>query len=101
MPTRLFDAIVVGTGAGGGMAMKLLCEAGLSVLALNSGPRTDPAKHYRMHRQPYDLKYRGQGNPLSLAGRSHQEHYSVEEGEYTEGPRTFRARHRLLQCFRH
>jgi len=89
MPTRLFDAIVVGTGAGGGMAMKLLCEAGLSVLALNSGPRTDPAKHYRMHRQPYDLKYRGQGNPLSLAGRSHQEHYSVEEGEYTEGPELF------------
>jgi choline dehydrogenase-like flavoprotein len=69
--------------------MKLLCEAGLSVLALNSGPRTDPAKHYRMHRQPYDLKYRGLGNPLSLAGRSHQEHYSVEEGEYTEGPELF------------
>src|SRR5713101_1204352 len=89
MPMRLFDAIVVGTGAGGGMAMKLLCEAGLSVLALNSGPRTDPAKHYRMHRQPYDLKYRGEGNPLSLAGRAHQEHYSVEEGEYTEGPELF------------
>src|SRR5258708_2220638 len=89
VPAKIFDAIVVGTGAGGGMAMKLLCEAGLSVLALNSGPRTDPAKHYRMHRQPFDLKYRGLGNPLSLAGRAHQEHYSVEEGEYTEGPELF------------
>jgi choline dehydrogenase-like flavoprotein len=61
LASRVYDAIVVGTGAGGGTAMKLLCEAGLSVLALNSGPRTEPVKHYRMHRQVYDLKYRGYG----------------------------------------
>ena len=36
----MYDAIVVGTGAGGGTAIKVLCEAGLSVLAVNSGPRT-------------------------------------------------------------
>ena len=47
MSTEIYDVIVVGTGAGGGMAMKLLCEAGLKVVALNSGPRTDPAKDYR------------------------------------------------------
>jgi len=51
MPMKMFDAIVVGTGAGGGTAMKILCEAGLQVCAINSGPRTNPATDYRRHRQ--------------------------------------------------
>jgi choline dehydrogenase-like flavoprotein len=89
VPTKIYDAIVVGTGAGGGTAMKLLCEAGLSVLALNSGPRMEPAKHYRLHRQPFDLKFRGLGDPMVLAGRAHQELYTVEESEYNEGPELF------------
>src|SRR5260221_9317602 len=84
---KIYDAIVVGTGAGGGTAIKTLCEGGLQVLALNSGPRTEPARDYRMHRQAYDLKFRGYGDPQALAGRAHQERYSVEESEYSEGPR--------------
>lgn len=63
MPSKVYDVIVVGTGAGGGMAIKTLCEAGLTVLALNPGHRTVPAKDYRSHRQHYDLKYRGFGDP--------------------------------------
>ena len=39
MSQTTFDVIVVGTGAGGGTAMKMLCEAGLKVCAVNSGPR--------------------------------------------------------------
>jgi choline dehydrogenase-like flavoprotein len=69
------------------MALKLLCEAGLKVVALNSGPRTDPWTDYRRHRQVYDLKYRGFGDPLALAGCAHKEGYSVEETEYNQGPR--------------
>jgi choline dehydrogenase-like flavoprotein len=84
--TQVYDAIVVGTGAGGGTAMKILCEAGLKVLALNSGPRTIPAKDYRQHRQVYDLKYRGFGDPEILAHCAHQEHYTVEESEFDDGP---------------
>ncbi len=84
---RTYDAIVVGTGAGGGTAIKALCEAGLKVLALNSGPRIEPDRDYRNHRQAYDLKYRGFGDPQILAGRAHQERYSVEESECNEGPR--------------
>ena len=89
MPARTFDVIVVGTGAGGGTAMKILCEAGLRVCAINSGPRLEPAKHYQMHRQVYDLKYRGHGNPRRLEGKAHQEPYSVEESEYSEGQDLF------------
>src|SRR2546430_8122128 len=65
--------------------MKILCEAGLQVCSINSGPRTDPGKDYRLHRQVYDLKYRGFGHPLRLKGKAHQEPYSVEESGYSEG----------------
>jgi choline dehydrogenase-like flavoprotein len=77
MATKIYDVIVVGTGAGGGMAIKTLCEAGLKVLALNNGRQTVPAKDYRNHRQPYDLKYRGFGDP-------HFSHYH-DESETNEG----------------
>jgi choline dehydrogenase-like flavoprotein len=86
---KIYDAIVVGTGAGGSTAMKALCEAGLEVCAINSGPRMEPSKHYREHRQVFDLKYRGFGDPLALDGKPHQEPYSVEESEYSEGKDLF------------
>jgi len=40
--TKTYDVVVIGTGAGGGMAIKTLCEAGLKVCALNAGRRLDP-----------------------------------------------------------
>ena len=89
MATKMFDAIVVGTGAGGSTAMKILCEGGLQVCAINSGPRTNPATDYRRHRQIYDLKFRGYGDPMRLKGKAHQEPYSVEESEYSEGRNLF------------
>ena len=38
-----FDAIIVGSGAGGGMATKVLSEAGLNVAVVEAGPFFDPA----------------------------------------------------------
>ena len=69
MAGKIYDVIVVGTGAGGGMAMKTLCEAGLSVVALNSGRRLDPAKDFGNHRQRYELKYRGFMDPKDRPNR--------------------------------
>ncbi len=69
MPRKIYDVIVVGTGAGGGMAIKTLCEAGLNVLALNSGRRLDPDKDFGNHTQRYELKYRGFGNPKTRGQR--------------------------------
>ena len=63
MGKQVYDVIVIGTGAGGGMAIKVFCEAGLKVCALNSGRRLDPEKDYRNHRMPWELKYRGFGDP--------------------------------------
>ena len=41
---EVYDAIVVGSGAGGGMAGYMLAQAGLKVLMLEAGPFYDPAK---------------------------------------------------------
>jgi choline dehydrogenase-like flavoprotein len=56
---KVYDAIVVGSGATGGWAAKVLTERGLTVLVLEAGPKLDPAKDYREHTEPYELKYRG------------------------------------------
>jgi len=37
-----YDAIIVGSGAGGGMATKVLSEAGLKIALLEAGPFFDP-----------------------------------------------------------
>jgi choline dehydrogenase-like flavoprotein len=63
MPKQIYDVVVIGTGAGGGMAIKTLCEAGLKVCALNSGRRLDPEKDFRNHRNSWEMKYRGFGDP--------------------------------------
>ena len=63
MPKKIYDVIVIGTGAGGGMAINTLCKAGLSVCALNGSRRLDPKKDFRNHKQTYDLPFRGFGNP--------------------------------------
>jgi choline dehydrogenase-like flavoprotein len=63
MPSQVYDVIVIGTGAGGGMAIKTLCEAGLQVCALNAGRRLNPEKDFRNHRMPWEMKFRGFGDP--------------------------------------
>jgi len=56
---KVYDAIVVGSGATGGWAAKVLTERGLSVLVLEAGRQLDEQKDFREHTFPYELKYRG------------------------------------------
>src|SRR6202451_3297834 len=63
MKSQPYDVVVIGTGAGGVMAIKTLCEAGLKVCALNAGRRLDPEKDFRNHRMTWEMKYRGFGDP--------------------------------------
>ncbi len=56
---KIYDAIVVGPGAPGGWAAKVLTERGISVLVLEAGRQLDPKKDFREHTFSYELKYRG------------------------------------------
>ena len=58
---KTYDVCVIGSGAGGGMAAKVLTEAGLSVAMLEAGPQVYPEKDYKMFMWPYDLPHRGVG----------------------------------------
>lgn len=80
MPEKVYDVIVVGTGAGGGMAIKTLCAAGLKVCALNAGRRLDPVKDFRNHRMPFDMTYRGFGDP-----KKRDQSYGYMDNEYVQG----------------
>ncbi|MGH1434221.1 MAG: GMC family oxidoreductase [Lewinella sp.] len=42
MSETIYDVIIVGSGAGGGMATKMLSEAGLKVALVEAGPYFDP-----------------------------------------------------------
>ena len=41
--SKIYDAVIVGSGAGGGMATKILSEAGLKIAVVEAGPHFDPA----------------------------------------------------------
>ena len=56
---KVYDAIVVGSGATGGWAAKVLTEKGMTVLVLEAGRQLDERKDFREHTFPYELKYRG------------------------------------------
>jgi len=58
---QVYDVCVVGSGAGGGMAAKILTEGGLSVAMLEAGPPLHPEKDFKMLMWPYELPHRGAG----------------------------------------
>ena len=54
---KVYDAIVIGSGAGGGMYAKVLTEAGASVLLIDAGSHQID-RDIRHHQWPWELPYR-------------------------------------------
>jgi choline dehydrogenase-like flavoprotein len=89
---KIYDAIIVGSGACGGWAAMELAKAGMQVLMLEAGSAIEPAKDFH-HRFLYDLDYRGRGNPGELRRYSGDErNYRImldnSENPYTTAPGT-------------
>jgi choline dehydrogenase-like flavoprotein len=61
-PTKTWDVVIVGSGAGGGMTAKVLAEAGAEVLLLEAGPSWDARKDGAMFAWTYDSPRRGKGH---------------------------------------
>ena len=56
---KVYDAVIVGSGAGGGMAAYVLTRAGAKCLLLEAGSWYDTAKESTMLKWNYDLPHRG------------------------------------------
>src|SRR4029077_10473313 len=57
--TKTYDAVVIGSGAAGGMAAHVLTSRGLKVLMLEAGKKLPSEKELRAMQWPYDNPPRG------------------------------------------
>ena len=80
---RTYDAIVVGSGAAGGMAAYVLASQGMQVLLLEAGKRLNIDQELRSMEWPYDHPRRGRLPPGSM-GLGFNE-YNIRQPPYARG----------------
>ncbi|HZS51873.1 MAG TPA: GMC family oxidoreductase, partial [Bryobacterales bacterium] len=82
-----YDVVVVGSGAGGGMAAKVLTDGGLKVAMLEAGGPLNPEKDYYEHKWPYEFDHRGLRLPKGRSGFAAPNLFTEIDGEpYTVAP---------------
>src|ERR1041385_1183869 len=80
---QVFDVVVVGSGAGGGTAVKVLTDRGLNVALLEAGPMLNPAKDFKEHVLPYQVDHRGAGSHAEMYfGRQQWGYFSAPNGHW-------------------
>src|SRR5579872_1994101 len=77
---EVFDVVIVGSGAGGGMAAYMLTRAGARVAVVEAGGNNID-RDIRHHQWPWELPYRNvyQQDPVQV--RLKEKSYSVGRGE--------------------
>ncbi len=102
--TQVHDIVVIGSGAGGGTAVKVLTDLGFKVTLLEAGPQLNPVKDFKEHVTPYQVPHRGAGAAAEIYFGKQQWGYfaapngfwEIEGEPYTVAPgnkfRWFRSR---------
>lgn len=101
-PPKAYDVCIIGSGASGGTAAKVLTEGGLNVVMLEAGGPIDPGKDFKEHVWPHELPHRGVGKGARHRGELNDEFlapngfWEIEGEPYTSAPgsrfRWFRSR---------
>src|ERR1044071_9029670 len=81
--SRTYDAVIVGSGAAGGMAAHVLTAHGLKVLLLEAGKKLPIERELRSMEWPYDHPRRGYFPPGSHALSFNE--YTVRNPPYAVG----------------
>lgn len=58
MPDKLYDVVVIGSGAGGGTLSARLAELGVDTLVLEGGPKVNTRTDFNTHALPYEFPFR-------------------------------------------
>ena len=66
--SKKYDAVIVGSGAGGGMAAYILAKAGLKVCIVEAGYMYDPQKNITQLKNPWDSPRRGASTKIRPFG---------------------------------
>jgi choline dehydrogenase-like flavoprotein len=91
---KVYDVCIIGSGAAGGTAAKVLTEGGLNVVMLEAGPPIHPETDYKEHVWPYELEHRGAGVGGRLRGKLNDEFlapngfWTIDGEPYTNAPGT-------------
>jgi choline dehydrogenase-like flavoprotein len=80
---NVYDAIVVGSGAAGGMAAHVLTSHGMKVLLLEAGKKLDINKELKSSEWPYQHPRRGAMEPGNHALSFNE--YSIRQPPYAQG----------------
>lgn len=79
---KQYDVVIVGSGAGGGMAAYMLSKAGLKIALLEAGAMYDPAKNVTQLKNPWESPRRGASTKLRPFGDFDAAYYGWEiDGE--------------------
>src|SRR5258708_13044528 len=83
---KVYDGIVIGSGAAGGMAAHVLTSHGLKVLLLEAGKQLDTTKELKSMEWPYGHPRRGEMPPGDHALSRNE--YTIRNPPYPQDPKS-------------